>query len=139
MLGGRVWVPPVPEPTVEPSGLTYCGEIESKEKRRIELAANEMRRTTEAANLLTALVRNEICIGVEDLSFNSGYTFASTRFGRPIVERIIIDTDTLEFLTANEAAAVLVHEATHAARWLARTDCRFADDCQMLANGVVVE
>jgi hypothetical protein len=139
VLGGHVWAPPVPLPTVEPSGLTYCNNVQSKDQRRIELAAAEMRRTGEGVQLLAMLVRHEVCVGTDDLSLNSGYTYIRAGPIGAQVQRIVLDTDTVRYLAADELAAILVHEATHASRFFRGTSCNRRNSCEILPNGVAVE
>jgi hypothetical protein len=138
LLGGHVWAPAA-EPTVVPSGLAFCEGVSTKDRNRIERAAIKMGQAGEASELLAMLIDEQICIGTEDLDYLAGYTEAGGSIWRPEVRHIMLDTGTLRHTLPDEAAAILVHEATHAARVFDGSSCFLTSDCQILTNGNEVE
>jgi hypothetical protein len=138
LLGGRVWGPAA-QPTVQPSGLTFCTELSTGNRNRIESAAAEMRQTGGGEDLLNLLIDERICVGVEDLKYATAYTgYTGSQFYFRVTS-VTVDEEALRKFAPDEAAAVLVHEATHVSRILNKTSCAMTRRCQRLPNGVYVE
>ncbi|MDQ2683143.1 MAG: hypothetical protein M3Y37_06415 [Chloroflexota bacterium] len=129
-----------PAPTVQPSGLYYCDDTSDEQIRAIELAAAEMRRTATGRHLQQTFADFPSCIGVMDMNYVAAFTtFNPNLFGSPSAVFIFIHPWVVENYAADELAAVLVHEATHAERLIDKTGCHFIETCQELPNGTFVE
>jgi hypothetical protein len=99
-----------------------------------------MRKTREGSRLAKRLAEHDVCIGVEDLSFNSGYASAERSWtGGWGDSYIAIDEDLLSVAEPDVIAALLVHEATHIDRYISGKACGVFDGCEVLDNGVVLE
>jgi len=138
-FGDWFWSHVPGEPSAQPSGLTWCPGVSSVDKKRIDLGAEQMRRTTESETLLENLVDRHICVGVEDLVYNGGYTLTSDDASGEEVRRVVLASAVVRSLSADELAATMVHEAEHAARVYAGTNCGEISTCTFLKNGVAVE
>ena len=116
------------DPSVDP---VYAGVLE----RAFDL----MRATEEGARLFDVLVENDVPVFVEEIDYNAGYTETRwTRFGW-VSSDIVIDADSVRSRNLDALAAILVHEATHAARAISGESCFYDDACETLENGVSLD
>lgn len=130
-----------PEPTIVPSGVSYCEELETKDFRRLEIAIQTMKSVEPGAQLLTTLIENDVCLDLDDIPYNAAY-FSWYEAGfrsDSTIYFIVIDRELLEDSLPDEVAALLVHEATHAHRWFNGLDCEQRRSCTYLANEIRLE
>lgn len=99
-----------------------------------------MRATEQGADLFQLLQNEGVCLGVEDLAYNSAY--ATARWS-PVNgwadSEIRVDPSYVTFLYPDVLGAILVHEATHMQRAIEHTACYYANACTELPNGVYLE
>ena len=69
-FGDWFWSHVPGEPSAQPSGLTWCPGVSSVDKKRIDLGAEQMRRTTEWESLLDNLVDRHIYVALR-ISFTT--------------------------------------------------------------------
>jgi hypothetical protein len=120
--------------------VPFCKGVTDRAGGQIDSALIQMRRTSEGARLAKMLAKHDVCIGVEDLEFNSGYASAERSWtGSWDDSYIAIDEDLLSIASADVVAALLVHEATHIDRYISGDACGAFDGCEVLDNGVVLE
>lgn len=105
----------------------------------IERAFDLMRATDDGAELFDTLVENDVLIFVEQISYNAGYTETRWAWHGWISSDIVIDSDLVRSRNLDTLAAILVHEATHAARAIDGESCFYDDSCQTLPNGVSLD
>jgi hypothetical protein len=125
--------------TPEPSGLDYCLGAERQERAAVERAAAIARLTAEGDRLVQLLVRHSVCVGFEDLSNAAGYFRTAPFHYGPEDYWIMLDREIVLYLTDDELAAILVHEAAHARRFIYGIACHQTFDCTVLPNGISVE
>jgi len=123
-------------------GVAFCDgtSMGNSDRQALNQGLATMRRTGEGNQLFALLVTNQVCVGVQDVSYNGG--FAMTRRdnqGSWLGSEIRVDTGLVQTGDAEILAATLVHEATHVARAVSGTACDTTDACTKLANGVTVE
>ena len=99
-FGDWFWSHVPGEPSAQPSGLTWCPGVSSVDKKRIDLGAEQMRRTTESETLLDNLVDRHICVGAEDLVYNGGYTLTSDDANGEEVRRMVLGRAVVRSLSA---------------------------------------
>lgn len=119
--------------------LPLCATVESADARDLADAMNLMRRTSEGSRLFDQLLFQGICVGVEDLAYNSGY--AQTRQVSPgdwSQSFIMVDRDMIDSGETDVLAALLIHEATHIDRFVNGLACSYSGTCVTLANGVAL-
>lgn len=120
--------------------LLLCEPYSAARVRAFEDGVAMMRSTETGRALFNLLYSEGICIGAEELAYNSAY--ASARWS-PVngwaESEIRIDPSFVTFLYPDVLAAILVHEATHLQRAVDRTACYYADTCTVLPNGVQLE
>jgi hypothetical protein len=99
-----------------------------------------MRGTDEGSRLYDELVARDVCVSVDQLTFNGGYS-TSWRDWNGDWQRgaIVIDDDYVTTWEADVLAAMLIHEATHIDRAIHGTSCEVTLDCETLSNGVDLE
>jgi len=121
--------------------LPLCADVGPADARDLADAMNLMRRTDEGHRLFDQLVDENICVGVEEIDYNSGYAFASQSplTGSWSRSYIMVDADLLRAGEIDVVAALLVHEATHMDRYINSLACDYSQSCTMLANGVELE
>jgi hypothetical protein len=124
-------------PSPEPSGIAYCTDSEQKLRNPVELAIEQMQQTSEGRRLFDQLIANKACNGFADLPYNAGYTRSSGFLGSDI--QIVLDETVVLNLYADELAAILVHEATHADRAYHGISCSQTLACEALPNGVYLD
>ncbi|CAN5562512.1 hypothetical protein BH23CHL5_BH23CHL5_00600 [soil metagenome] len=128
--------PPVPAE----SSLNLCDDLPVHQVRTLDTAVALMRATDHGRDLFELLESEGVCIGVDNLPYNSAY--AMSRYSPAAgwsESRVIIDESYVTILYPDVLAAILVHEATHVDRAVNRTACYYADACTTLANGVILE
>lgn len=127
----------VPGPEVYP----ICESATPDDIDRLMPAMDMMRRTGEGMRLFGVLVDYGVCVGVEDITYNSGYAYAaqSGLTGSWSRSYIMVDTDVLRSGETDVVAALLVHESTHIDRYIRGLACNYTDTCTELANGVALE
>ena len=117
--------------------VPLCLDVADADGRALVDAMNLMRRDDEGLRLFQQLLHEGVCVGVEDIEYNTGYALArrsitgSWSSSTIMVDREMIDADEPDVL-----AALLVHEATHIDRFINETACTYDDSCVTLANGV---
>jgi hypothetical protein len=120
--------------------VPYCDGVALRQEGQIARALTLMQRTREGQRLVQQLAKHDVCIGVEQLAYNSAYASAERSWlGDWDDSYIVIDTDLLAVAEPDVLAALLVHEATHIDRYVRGKACGLFDGCEVLANGVVVE
>ena len=127
-----------PHPAEGP--LPLCDDVSEKQARILEEAVGLMRATETGVGLYDLLEREGVCIGVEDLPYNSA--FAMSRWSPDngwADSEIRIDDSYISSLYPDVLAAILVHEARHIERAITRTACYYASSCTTLPNGVELE
>lgn len=115
-----------------------CPSTGADDEQRLERGMDLMRGTTEGERLFDQLVSNGICVGTEDIAYNSGYAYGkqSPVDGSWSSSYIIVATDLLRSGETDVLAALLVHEATHIDRYINDLACNYTDSCTVLPNGV---
>jgi hypothetical protein len=122
------------------NAVPFCRGVTSRQREQLDRALAQMRKTSEGKRLAKRLADHDVCIGVEDLSFNSGYASAKrTWTGSWNESYIVVDKAVLSVAEPAVIAALLVHEATHIDRSISGQACGVFDGCEVLANGVVLE
>lgn len=117
--------------------LPLCNGILDGDARELADAMNLMRRTAEGSRLFDQLLDEGICVGVEEISYNSGYALArETSQGDWSSSYIMADRDIVDSGETDVLAALLVHEATHIDRFIHGLACSLQDRCATLPNGV---
>jgi hypothetical protein len=127
-----------PNPAEGP--LPLCADVSEKQAAVLEDAIGLMRATEGGAALYDLLEREGVCVGVEDLPYNSA--FAMSRWSPDngwADSEIRIDDSYISSLYPDILAAILVHEARHIERAITRTACYYAGSCTTLPNGVELE
>ncbi len=121
--------------------LPLCASVSASDGRDLADAMNLMRRTDEGRRLFDQLLDELVCVGVEDIPYNSGYAYASqsSLTGDWSRSTIMVDSDILHAGESDVVAALLVHEATHIDRYINGLACDYDESCTVLANGVELE
>lgn len=122
----------------ELSSYPVCPSTGANDDRRLERGMDLMRGTVEGERLFDQLVANGICVGTEDIAYNSGYAYGkqSSVDGTWSDSYIIVATSLLRSGETDVLAALLVHEATHIDRYIKGLACNYTDTCTSLPNGV---
>ena len=122
----------------ELASYPVCPATDPGDERRLERGMDLMRGTTEGERLFDELVWNGVCVGSEDISYNSGYAYGrqSPSDGSWSDSYIMVATDVLRSGETDVLAALLVHEATHMDRYINGLACNYHDSCTRLPNGV---
>ena len=127
-----------PNPSDRP--VDFCDGVSEAQQNAITDGVALLRATAEGARLYDVLVENGVCIGIEDLDFNSA--FATSRWS-PVDgwsnSEIVIGEYYVDWLYPDVIAAILAHEATHIDRAVSGTACYYVDACNTLPNGVELE
>lgn len=120
--------------------VLFCADVTESEARALTDGVALFRGTDEGVRLYEVLVENGVCIGTEDLDFNSAYASArwSPEFGWSR-SQVIIGDAFVDWLYPDVIAAILAHEATHIDRAIDGTACYYVDACTILPNGVALE
>lgn len=117
--------------------LPLCANVEAEDARDLADAMNLMRRTSEGSRLFDQLLNQGICVGVEEIAYNSGYALARETYpGNWSESYIMVDRDIIDSGETDVLAALLVHEATHIDRFVNGLACSFGGTCVTLPNGV---
>lgn len=120
--------------------LPFCADVTENQVRQLAPGVRMMRGTPEGARLFRVLLDHEVCVRVEALAYNSGYTRAiRTTDGSWSESEIVVDEAIAQADEPDVLAALLVHEATHLDRAVGGTACWEDDSCTELANGVRLE
>jgi hypothetical protein len=120
--------------------VPFCSGVTHRQEGQIDRALVLMRKTREGDRLADQLAEHDVCIGVENLSYNAGYASAQRSWSGDWGDSsIVIDSDLLSVAEPDVVAALLVHEATHIDRYIRGKACGAFDDCEVLDNGVIVE
>jgi hypothetical protein len=99
-----------------------------------------MRGTDEGSRLYDELVAREVCVSIDHLDFNGGYSTSWRDWnGNWSRGAIVIDDDYVTTWEADVLAAMLVHEATHIDRAIHGRSCEVSRRCERLPNGVDLE
>lgn len=124
-----------------PSGtIEFCAGVTDLEANALTEGVALLRGSDEGARLYDVLVENGVCIGTEDLDYNSAYAVSRWSPGAGWSEsEIIIGDMFVDWLYPDVIAAILAHEATHIDRSISGTACYYVDACTTLPNGVVLE
>lgn len=127
-----------PNPPDRP--VDFCAGVRAPQQRAITDGVALLRGTDEGVRLYDMLVENGVCIGTEELDFNSAY--ATSRWS-PVdgwsSSKIVIGNRYVDWLYPDVIAAFLAHEATHIDRAVSGTACYYVDACTTLPNGVELE
>lgn len=127
-----------PNPPAHP--IEYCDGVSERPQHAIAEGVALLRGTAEGARLYAVLVDNGVCIGVQDLDFNSAYaTSRWTPLDGWSTSEIVISETYVDWLYPDVIAAILAHEATHIDRAVNGTACYFVEACTTLPNGVALE
>ena len=118
-----------------------CESVSGGDSQRLEAGMNLMRGTGEGERLFAQLGQLGVCVRIEQLSYNTGYAYASQSpaDGSWAGSYIVIDQDVLRSGETDVLAALLVHESTHIDRYVHHDACNYTDSCTVLPNGVDVE
>jgi hypothetical protein len=120
--------------------LPLCAGTDSERARALAGGFTMMRGTPEGDRLFRNLIEHDVCVRVDALPYNSGYTRAVRDFDGTWTEsEIVVDDALVQAGETDVLAALLVHEATHLDRAIAGTACWYDDACTDLANGVRME
>lgn len=127
--------------TVSPDGdPPICASVEDRYVPALSKAFILMRGTDEGDRLYQELVDRDVCVSVEQLEFNGGYSTSWRLWNDEWVRgAIVIDDDYVTTWEADVLAAMLVHEATHIDRSIHGTSCEVTAKCEKLPNGVFLE
>jgi hypothetical protein len=117
-----------------------CASVEGQYVPAFSEAFLLMRGTEEGSRLYDELVARDVCVSVEELQFNGGYSTSWRDWqGDWARGAIVIDDDYVTTWEADVLAAVLIHEATHIDRAIHGESCEITLDCELLPNGVHLE
>jgi hypothetical protein len=120
--------------------VDFCAGVSETDQRAIRDGVAYLRATEDGAQLYDLLVNEGVCIGTEELDFNSAY--ATSRWSPETgwsESEIIIGDYYVDWLYPDVLAAILAHEATHIKRAVEGTACYYVDACTILPNGVELE
>ena len=120
--------------------LPLCRETEPDDAEVLTRAFALMRGTAEGDRLYRQLVDEGICVRIGEIEYNSAYAYAAGD-GRGDWSRSFIKIAPRHASPGqvDVLASILVHEATHIDRAIARTACSYDDTCTRLPNGVELE
>lgn len=120
--------------------IEFCEGVSTVQQDAVAGGVALLRGTDEGTRLYDVLVENGVCIGVQDLDFNSAY--ATSRW-TPVdgwsTSEIVIGEFYVDWLYPDVIAAILAHEATHIDRAVSGTACYLVEACTILPNGVALE
>ncbi|MBA2754493.1 MAG: hypothetical protein H0U40_08550 [Chloroflexia bacterium] len=117
--------------------VPLCRSVTAVDGRALADAMNLMRRDEEGRRLFRQLLDEGICVGVEDIDYNTGYALARQSItGSWASSTIMVDRDMIDAGESDVLAALLVHEATHIDRFINGLACTYDDSCTTLPNGV---
>lgn len=117
--------------------VPLCQSVSETDGRSLVDAMNLMRRDDEGRRLFQQLLDEGICVGVEDIEYNTGYALARRSMtGGWSSSTIMVDREMIDSGEPDVLAALLVHEATHIDRFISGTACTYDDSCVTLPNGV---
>jgi len=117
-----------------------CSSVQDRYVPALSKAFVLMRGTDEGERLYQELVDRGVCVSVEQLDFNGGYSTSWRLWtGDWVRGSIVIDDDYVSTWEADVLAAMLVHEATHIDRSIHGTSCEVTNNCTKLPNGVYLE
>jgi len=120
--------------------LPLCDDVSDRQSVVLTEAVGLMRATATGAALYGLLEQEGVCIGVEDLPYNSAYALSRWSPANGWADsEIRVDTSFVSSLYPDVLAAILVHEAKHIERAISRTACYYASSCTTLPNGVVLD
>ena len=120
--------------------VPFCDGVSNADQRAIRDGVAYLRGTDAGMRLYDLLVAEGVCIGTQDLDFNSAY--ATSRWSPASGwsdSKIIIGEHYVDWLYPDVIAAILAHEATHIERAVSGTACYYANACTILPNGVDLE
>ncbi len=136
----RLGETPATTPQPWPGELVLCEPLSDARLRALQDAVALMRSTETGRELHDMLQREGVCIGFEDLAYNSAYASSRWSFRNGWADsEIRVDPSYATFLYPDVLAAILVHEATHIQRAVDRTACYYAETCTILDNGVYLD
>lgn len=131
---------PGTEPEPWNGEINFCDPLSQSKTRAFEDAVALMRSTASGRDLFDLLQDEGVCIGIEDLTYNSAYATARWSIANGWADsEIRIDPSFVTFLYPDVLAAILVHEATHIERAISHSACYYADTCTVLPNGVYLD
>ncbi|CAN5853776.1 hypothetical protein BH20CHL4_BH20CHL4_03260 [soil metagenome] len=120
--------------------LPLCDDVSGKQARVLTEAVALMRATGTGVALYDLLEVEGVCIGVEDLPYNSAFALSRWSPANGWADsEIRVDTTYISSLYPDVLSAILVHEAKHIERAITRTACYYASSCTTLPNGVELE
>ncbi|MCA9858541.1 MAG: hypothetical protein KC438_02420 [Thermomicrobiales bacterium] len=127
-------------PTYPDAPVLFCDGVTASAQKALAEGVALLRATDEGAALYDIVVENGVCIGTQDLDFNSAYATSrwSPESGWSDSE-IVIGDYYVDWLYPDVIAAILAHEATHIQRAVEGTACYYVNACTILPNGVVLE
>jgi hypothetical protein len=124
-----------------PSGaVPICRDVPEQLIKPLRRAFGLMRGTPEGQRLFNVLVDSDVCVTIDDLTYNAAY--AESRQSRPndwSTSLIVVDRSLVRSSMTDTLAAVLIHEATHIDRAVSGQACFVDDRCDRLPNGVEIE
>jgi len=120
--------------------LPLCRETTQDDAAVLTRAFALMRGTADGDRLYRQLVDKGVCVRVGEIAYNSAYAYAAGD-GRGDWSRSYIKIAPRHASPGqvDVLASILVHEATHIERAIARTACSYDDACTVLPNGVELE
>ncbi len=124
-----------------PTGpVPICGDVAVQYIKPLRRAFGLMRGTAEGKRLFEMLVDSDVCVTVDDLTYNAAYAFSrETKPNDWSMSRIVIDRSLVRSSMSDTLAAILVHEATHIDRAVSGQACFVDDRCDRLPNGVEID
>lgn len=131
---------PALTPAYPDQPVSFCDAVSAVDQRAISDGVAYLRATGDGKRLYDLLVEEGVCIGTQNLEFNSAY--ATSRWSPSAGwsnSEIIIGEHYVDWLYPDVIAAILAHEATHIERAVEGTACYYADACTVLPNGVDLE
>jgi hypothetical protein len=135
-LGEKPRLPPPPGS----APLPFCPGIERANAVRLAKGFALMRGTDVGERLFQLLLTQGVCVRVQTLSYNSGYSYAiRTADGSWDRSYIAVDPLHIQAGQPDVLAALLVHEATHIDRAISQTSCTVTETCTTLSNGIPLE
>lgn len=132
------------DPAVTPSypdtPIEFCEGVSQTDQQAITDGVALLRGTDAGVRLWDVVVAEGVCVGTEELGFNSAY--ATSRWSPDAGwsnSEIIISETFVDWLYPDVIAAILAHEATHIERAVDGTACYYVEACTVLPNGVELE
>lgn len=131
---------PLFAPNFPDAPVSFCDGVSAVDQRAITDGVAFLRGTDTGLRLYELLADEGVCIGTENLDFNSAYATSRWSPGAGWSDsEIVIAEQYVDWLYPDVIAAILAHESTHIERAVNGTACYYANACTVLPNGVELD